>query len=162
MAAVAAAAVVAAGILAAPSPDGLPPAAQRVAALFFVCLILWVTEAIPIAVTALLAVVLQPVVGVAPLPGAVAGFMSPVFFFVLVMFVIAQAFTNTGLDRRFAYWLLVRAGGSARRTVLCFMAGTAALSTVVSDVPSCAVFMAVALGLFDKMGLRARRASPRA
>ena len=78
-----------------------------------------------------------------------------VFFFVLVMFVIAQVFTNTGLDRRFAYWLLAKAGGSTRRTVLLFMVGTAALSTVVSDVPCCAVFMAVALGLFDKMGLQA-------
>jgi len=154
IAAIAAAAVVAAVILLAPSPDALPPAAQRVAALFAVCLILWVTEAIPMAVTALLAIVLQAVAGVAPLPGAVAAFMSPVFFFVLVMFVIAQAFTNTGLDRRFACWLLVKAGGSTRRTVLLFMAGTAALSTVVSDVPCCAVFMAVALGLFDRMGLR--------
>jgi len=154
IAAIAAAAVVAAVILLAPSPDALPPAAQRVAALFAVCLILWVTEAIPMAVTALLAIVLQAVAGVAPLPGAVAAFMSPVFFFVLVMFVIAQAFTNTGLDRRFACWLLVKAGGSTHRTVLLFMAGTAALSTVVSDVPCCAVFMAVALGLFDRMGLR--------
>ena len=152
--AIGAAVVVGAAILLAPSPESLPPAAQRVAALFATCLILWVTEAIPIAVTALLAVVLQAVAGVAPLPGAVAAFMSPVFFFVMVMFVIAQAFTNTGLDRRFACWLLAKAGGSTRRTVLLFMAGTAALSTVVSDVPCCAVFMAVALGLFDKMGLR--------
>jgi solute carrier family 13 (sodium-dependent dicarboxylate transporter), member 2/3/5 len=151
---IAAALVVGAAILAAPSPEGLPPAAQRVAALFATCLILWVAEAIPIAVTALLAIVLQAVAGVAPLTGAVAAFMSPVFFFVMVMFVIAQAFTNTGLDRRFACWLLAQAGGSTRRTVMLFMAGTAALSTVVSDVPSCAVFMAVALGLFDKMGLR--------
>ena len=111
------------------------------------------TEAIPTAVTALLAVVLQPVIGVAPLPAAFSNFVSPVFFFVMVMFVIAQAFTNAGLDRRFACWLLARANGSARRTVLLFMVGTGALSTVVSDVPCAAVFMAVALGLFDKMGL---------
>ena len=126
-----------------------------VAAIFAVCLILWVTEAVPIAVTALLAIVLQPLFGVSPLPAAATAFISPVFFFVLVMFVIAQVFTNTGLDRRFAYWLLAKAGGSTRRTVLLFMVGTAALSTVVSDVPCCAVFMAVALGLFDKMGLQA-------
>ena len=137
----------------APAPDGLSLEAQRVAALFIACLILWVTEAIPTAVTALLAVVLQPVIGVAPLSSAFSNFVSPVFFFVMVMFVIAQAFTNAGLDRRFACWLLARANGSARRTVLLFMVGTGALSTVVSDVPCAAVFMAVALGLFDKMGL---------
>ena len=148
------AALVAGTLLAlAPAPDGLSPEAQRVAALFIACLILWVTEAIPTAVTALLAVVLQPVIGVAPLPAAFSNFVSPVFFFVMVMFVIAQAFTNAGLDRRFACWLLARANGSARRTVLLIMVGTGALSTVVSDVPCAAVFMAVALGLFDKMGL---------
>ena len=136
-----------------PAPAGMPPAAQRVAALFVTCLVLWVSEAVPIAVTALIAVVLQPVIGVAPLPGAATSFISPVFFFVLVMFVIAQAFTNTGLDRRFACWLLAKARGSSHRAVLLFMVGTATMSTVVSDVPSCAVFMAVALGLFDKMGL---------
>lgn len=140
-------------LLALPAPAGLPPAAQRAAAIFATCLVLWVTEAVPIAVTALLAVVLQPLLGVAPLPVAATSFISPVFFFVLVMFVIAQAFTNTGLDRRFACWLLAKARGSSRRAVLLLMVGTATMSTVVSDVPCCAVFMAVALGLFDKMGL---------
>ena len=67
---------------------------------------------------------------------------------VLVMFVIAQAFTSTGLAQRFACWLLAKAGGSTRRALLLFMVGTATLSTVVSDVPCAAVFMAVALGLF--------------
>ena len=111
------------------------------------------TEALPIAITALLAIVLQPLLGLSPLGAAFISFMSPVFFFVMVMFIIAQAFTNTGLARRFACWLLAKANGSTRRALLLFMVGTAALSTVVSDVPCCAVFMAVALGLFEKMGL---------
>lgn len=141
-------------LLVLPAPAGLPPAAQRAGALFAMALVLWVTEAVPIAITALLAIVLQPLLGLSPIGAAFTSFMSPVFFFVLVMFVIAQAFTNTGLDRRFACWLLAKARGSTHRAVLLFMVGTATMSTVISDVPCCAVFMAVALGLFDKMGLR--------
>jgi sodium-dependent dicarboxylate transporter 2/3/5 len=80
-----------------------------------------------------------------------------VFFFVLVMFVIAEAVTATGLARRFAFWLLARADGSAERTLRMIMIGTAALSTVVSDVPCAAVFMAVALGLFERMGIEPGR-----
>lgn len=144
---------VAVGVSLLPAPDGLPPAGLRAAAIFAACLILWVTEAIPIAVTALLAVALQPVAGVATGPAAFSAFMSPVFFFVLAMFAIALAFATTGLARRFACWLLGRAGGSTRRTVTLFMAGTATLSTVVSDVPCAAVFMAIALGLFERLGL---------
>ena len=138
----------------APAPSGLSPAGQRAAALFVLALILWITEALPIAVTALLVIVLQPVFGLAPLPAAFQSFISPVFFFVMVMFFIAQAFTNTGLDRRFAYWLLSKARGSTHRAIVLFMAGTAALSTVVSDVPCCAVFMAVAIGVFERLDLQ--------
>ena len=153
--AIVAALAVGAVLLVLPTPPGLAPLGQRTGALFFFALILWVTEAIPIAITALLTVVLQPMLGLAPLGGAITSFISPVFFFVLAMFVFAQAFTNTGLDRRFAGWLLARADGSTRRTVMLFMAGTAALSTIVSDVPCAAVFMAAALGVFERMGLGA-------
>src|SRR6476660_8217580 len=103
LAAILGAATVAALLLVAPSPAGLSPAGQRAAALAFAALILWCTEPVPIAVTALL----------------------------VVMFVIAQAFTDTGLDRRFAFWLLSKARGSANRALLLFMTGTAALSTIV-------------------------------
>ena len=89
----AAAAIAGALLLALPAPPGMPPLAQRAGALFVTALILWVTEAVPIAITALLAIVLQPILGLAPAGSAFASFMSPVFFFVLVMFVIAQAFT---------------------------------------------------------------------
>jgi sodium-dependent dicarboxylate transporter 2/3/5 len=143
----------AAAIIAAPPPEGLSPNGQRAAALFAAALILWVTEAVPIAITALLTIVAQPILGLAPLGVAFTSFMSPVFFFVLVMFIIAQAFSNTGLDRRFACWLLVKADGSTHRALVLFMAGTAAISTIVSDVPCAAIFMAAALGLFDKMGI---------
>ena len=151
--AIVAAIVLGAVLCALPTPAGLPPLGQRAGALFAVALLLWVTEAVPIAITALLTLVLQPLLGLAPLGTAFTSFISPVFFFVLVMFVIAQAFTSTGLAQRFACWLLAKAGGSTRRALLLFMVGTATLSTVVSDVPCAAVFMAVALGLFDKMGL---------
>jgi len=151
--AILAAVIATATLLLAPSPPGLSAHAQHAAALSVGALILWITEPVPIAVTALLAVILQPIFASTTLSTAVTSFISPVFFFVLAMFVIAQAFTKTGLDRRFAYWLLSKARGSTTRALLLFMAGTAALSTIVSDVPCCAVFMAVALGVFEKLEL---------
>jgi len=149
-----AAVVVGALLVAAPLPGGPAPAAQRAGALLVVALILWVSEAVPIAVTALLVLVLQPMLGLAPLGAAFASFMSPVFFFVLAMFVLTHAMAVSGLDRRFAGWLLARADGSTHRTLTLLMAGTAAVSTIVSDVPAAAVFMVAALGLFERMGLQ--------
>src|SRR6266542_1384590 len=65
VAGLAAATVGAAAVLLLPTPAGLPPEGRRMAALFLVTLILWMTEAIPVAVTALLALALQPIFRVA-------------------------------------------------------------------------------------------------
>ncbi|MBM4188838.1 MAG: DASS family sodium-coupled anion symporter [Gemmatimonadetes bacterium] len=141
-------------LLALPTPAGLSPEGHRMGALFAFATVLWATEAFPVAVTALLALALQPLLGVAPLGVAFQTFISPVFFFVIAMFAIAQAFVSSGLDRRFALWLLAHAGTDSRRVLAAFMIGTATISTIVSDVPCTAIFMAMALGLFERMGIR--------
>jgi sodium-dependent dicarboxylate transporter 2/3/5 len=141
-------------LLAMPAPSALTVPGWRMAALFAVALVLWATEAIPIAVTALLVLVLQPILGIADLRTAFTASMSPVFFFVLAMFCISTGFQVSGLDRRFALWLLARAGTSSRGVLFAFMVGTSAISTIMSDVPACAIFMAIALGLFAENGVR--------
>jgi solute carrier family 13 (sodium-dependent dicarboxylate transporter), member 2/3/5 len=137
-----------------PTPAGLPIAGQRAAALFLGALILWTTEALPIAVTSILVLALQPILGLNPLGAAFTNFISPVFFFVMVMFIIALGWVKTGLARRFALWMISKAGTDPRRVLFVFMFGTAAISTVVSDVPCAAIFMAIALGIFEKLGLQ--------
>jgi sodium-dependent dicarboxylate transporter 2/3/5 len=141
-------------VLVMPTPEGLSAAGQRMAALFVFALILWSTEALPIAVTALLTLVLQPVLGINTLNTAFTNFIGPVFFFVLVMFFIALGWMKTGLAHRFALSLIAKAGTGAKRVVFAFVIGTGAVSTVVSDVPTCAIFMAVALGMFEKLKLK--------
>jgi sodium-dependent dicarboxylate transporter 2/3/5 len=159
LAGLAAAVVLPALLILAPTPEGLAPEGQRMAALFLAALVLWTTEAIPIAATSLLVLVLQPLLGVADLRTAFVASMSPVFFFVLAMFCISTAFSTTRLDRRFALSLLTRAGTDSRRVLLAFMVGTAAISTIMSDVPACAIFMSIALGLFAENGIEPGRSS---
>ena len=137
-----------------PAPAGLTVPAQRMAAVFLMALILWATEALPVAVTSLLTILVQPLLGIEESRAAFHAFMSPVFFFVLSMFVLAAALTRSGLDRRFALRLLARAGTDPRRVLLALMAGTAALSSILSDVPVCGIFMAVALGIFAKADIK--------
>ena len=52
-------------LLVAPSPEGLSPLAQRMAAVVVLMAVFWITEAVPIAVTALLPLALYPLLGVA-------------------------------------------------------------------------------------------------
>jgi sodium-dependent dicarboxylate transporter 2/3/5 len=134
-------------------PETLSAEAHRMAALSIAILILWATEALPIAVTAILAVILQPVLGLSPPGVAFRNFMSPVFFFVIAMFIIAYAWMKSGLARRFALWMISRAGTDARRVVYVFVLGTGLVSTVISDVPVAAIFMTIALGIFRRLKL---------
>lgn len=137
-----------------PAPGGLSPEGQRLAALLVGAIVLWATEGLPIGITGLLVLVLQPLLGIEDLRVAFHGFASPVFFFVLAMFCIAAAITGAGLERRFAYWLLDRAGTDSRRVVIALMMGTAATSTIISDVPACAVFMVIGMGVVTRVGAR--------
>lgn len=146
-------------ILLLPEPAGLRPEGQRMAAIFFLALVVWATESLPIAISALAVVILQPVLGVTEIKAAFTSFASPVFFFVFAMFCIAQAFASSGVDRRFALWLLSRAGTDSRRVVLAFMIGTAALSTIMSDVPVTAIFMSLGLSLIERLKLQRRQSN---
>jgi solute carrier family 13 (sodium-dependent dicarboxylate transporter), member 2/3/5 len=137
-----------------PTPAGLTPQGKHLAGVFVIAILLWVTEAIPIAVTSLLVILLQPVFQVTTVGAAVGGFMTPVFFFVLAMFCIAQVVVDSGLARRFALVLLERARTDSRRVVLAFMVGAASMSTVVSDVPVAAVWMSMALPLLARINAR--------
>lgn len=127
---------------------------RRMAGLFAAVLVLWASEALPVAVTALLAMAAQPVLGIVPVRTAYTSFISPVFFFVIGMFILARAVQVSGVDRRFTLWLLARAGTDPRRVLLALMAGCAAFSTVMSDLVICTVFAAVAAGVLDRANIR--------
>ncbi|MSO57082.1 MAG: DASS family sodium-coupled anion symporter [Acidobacteria bacterium] len=153
-------------VLLLPTPEGLPVQGQRLAAVFAGALVLWGTEAVPIAVTSILVLALQPIFGLtsllpptarptmgAMLGAAITNSMSNPFFFVLTMFAIAFAWIKTGLARRFALWMISKAGTDAKRALYVFMFGTGLISMVVSDVPCAAIFMAIAVGIFDRLKL---------
>ena len=65
--------------------------------------LLWVTEALPMAVTALLGPVLAVVLQVAPARTALAPFADPIIFLFIGSFMLAEAMFVHGLDRRIAY-----------------------------------------------------------
>lgn len=131
----------------------LTPPGRAMAGVFVTALILWATEALPIAVTALLALALQPILQIAPVRAAYTSFISPVFFFVLAMYFIARGLNRSGVDRRFTLWLLARAGDNPRRILFLLMAGCAAVSGVMSDLVVSVVFAAVASAILARAGL---------
>jgi solute carrier family 13 (sodium-dependent dicarboxylate transporter), member 2/3/5 len=147
--------VVAAGMLLMPPPAELEPAAWRVAALTLLMGIWWVTEALPIPVTALLPAALLPLLGVSSTTEAAAPYANPLIMLFLGGFLIAMAIQRWGLHRRLALHLLAIAGHRDDFLVGGFMLATAALSMWVSNTATAAMMLPIGLSviaLVEKSG----------
>jgi len=130
-----------------------PPEAQRTAlALFALIGLLWMTQAIPLTVTALLVPLLAVPLGLAGVREALAPFANPIIFLFLGGFVLASALQRHGLDRELADWVLRRAGGRRRRAVWLLFALTALLSMWISNTATAALMLPLALGLLAQEG----------
>jgi sodium-dependent dicarboxylate transporter 2/3/5 len=88
------------------APLQLEPPAHRLAAVLAAVVLLWLTEAIPMAMTAFLGVAAAVVLQVAPAAQAFAPFADPLIFLFIGTFMLAQAIFFHGLDRRFAFAIL--------------------------------------------------------
>lgn len=141
-----------AGLLAAPSPDGLSPAAHRLAAVTVMMAILWVTQAIPIAATALIPVAAYPLCGIQPAEAVAGSYMNATVFLFFGGFVIALGIERWGLHRRMALHVVHLIGGSPRRIVLGFMAATAFLSMWISNTATTMLMLPIAIALLRTLG----------
>ena len=102
--------------------DTLTPQAHRLAAILVLVVALWVSEALPLPVSALLGPLLAIVLGVAPAPKALASFADPIIFLFIGSFILAEAMYAHGLDRRIAFNALSSplVGRSAGRLLVVF------------------------------------------
>jgi sodium-dependent dicarboxylate transporter 2/3/5 len=134
-----------AAMLALPRPAGMSPAAWHTAAVGAVMAIWWMTEALPLAATALLPLVAFPLLGVGTIEAAAAPYANPVIFLFLGGFIIAAALEDCGLHRRFALAIVRVSGTGPRGLVGGFMAATAATSMWVSNTATAAMMLPMAL-----------------
>ena len=130
------------------APLGLEPRAQRLAAVFAAVIVAWVTEVLPISVTALLIGPAMIVVGVTDSRTAFAPYADPLIFLFIGGFFIARAMMRHGLDRRIARSLtqlrLVR--GSPVRIRMAFMMTAMVLSMWISNTATAAILIPILLG----------------
>jgi sodium-dependent dicarboxylate transporter 2/3/5 len=130
------------------APFGLEPRPQRLAAVFAAVIVAWVTEVVPISVTALLIAPAMIVVGVTDSRAAFAPYADPLIFLFIGGFFIARAMMRHGLDRRIARSLmqlrLVR--GSPVRIRMAFMMTAVVLSMWISNTATAAILIPILLG----------------
>ena len=133
-----------------PPMGGLTQLGIRTLGMLAAFLILRVTEALPVLLICLGSCALMPVLGITPSFGkALTGFSQPIVFFILASFGIAAALTSIPLSRRLLRLLLRCFGRNVGQVLLSLMACCAALSSIVSNVPTCAIFMTIALDFVE-------------
>lgn len=132
-----------------------------VSALLVLMVVWWLTEAIPLAATALLPAAVIPWWGIAGVNGGTVSdftlktigshYTHPVIFLFLGGFLLAGAMQKWGLDRRFTLWFLTRGtiAGDTRKILLGMMCVTAFLSMWISNTASAAIMLPLGLGVLS-------------
>jgi len=80
-------------------------------------IIMWASEALHLAVTSLIILFIQPIIGVASFTDAVIGFANPIIFLMIVGFIIAEAIRKSGLATRLTYAVLNKFGTSPDKSI---------------------------------------------
>jgi solute carrier family 13 (sodium-dependent dicarboxylate transporter), member 2/3/5 len=156
-------------ILLLPTPDGLPVAGHRMLAILAFAVIVWMTEAIDYAVSAVvIAALMAFLLGTAPdvakpavllgtsraLGLAFSGFASTGLVLVAAALFIAAAMTATGLDKRIALNILSRAGVETRNVVIgTILVGIVIAFMVPSTTARVACLVPITLGMIAAFGV---------
>ena len=130
-----------------PAPAGLGATGWSVAAVVALMAVWWLSQAIPLAATALLPALLFPVMGVRDLGAATAPYAHPLIFLFLGGFVVALTIERWNLHRRIAIAVISATGQGAGRLMGGFMLATAGLSMWVSNTATTLMMVPIALSV---------------
>lgn len=131
---------------------GMSETAWRTTALGLLMVIWWVTEAVPIAATALLPLALLPLLGVMSIGAAAAPYANPVIYLFFGGFVLATAFERSGLHRRLALRLLTLVGTRPDRVIGGFMLTGGFMSMWVSNTAATLMLLPLATSVLRRGG----------
>jgi len=127
--------------------------ANHLLAVISLVIIFWVTEAIPIPVTALLGPSLCVILRIDDIKNIFSSFAHPVIFLMIGSFIIANAMFIHGLDKRFAYKILsLRCiGNSSTRILFAFGFITCLLSMWLSNTATTAMMFPISISILKTL-----------
>lgn len=152
--------LVAAAMLVLPGPADLPLAGKAVAAVAVLMALWWMSEAIPIAVTALLPLILFPPLGIASIETTARAYAHPLIFLFLGGFLMAQAMERWELNRRIAYRILRYSTDRPAGIIAGVMVATAFLSMWVSNTATAMMMLPIGQSIIATVRKTADDAKP--
>lgn len=133
-------------------PDGMGNGAYQVLAITIWVAIWWVSEAIPISITALLPIILFPLTGALEISKTTASFSHKYVFLYLGGFMIAIAIEKWNLHKRIALSIISLIGSDLVKIILGFMIATAFLSMWISNTATSVMMLPIAMAVADQFG----------
>ncbi len=131
--------------------SGLSAEAHRLSAILALVVVWWITEPVPIPITAFLGTTLCVILGVGTMKNIFAPFADPIIFLFIGSFIIARAMMVHGLDRRFAFHILSIPGIGRNSGLILFTLGLlgVVISMWVSNTATTAMLYPIGLGILN-------------
>ena len=131
-------------------PADMEPAAFKVLGATIWIILWWVTEAVPIAVTALMPMILFPLLGISSMNAITQPYSQPIIYLFVGGFVLALAMERWNLHRRIALEIVARVGTNRKRIILGFVMATGFLSMWISNTATTVMMLPIALSLISQ------------
>ncbi|MFH5883028.1 SLC13 family permease [Halalkalibaculum sp. DA3122] len=131
------------------SPEGLSLAGWRTAAVAALMATWWVTEVIPISGTAMIPLVLFPILGITDIDAAAAPYADPMIYLFLGGFIIAIAMQRWDLHRRIALNIINFIGSKPRNIIAGFIVSSAFMSMWVSNTAATMMMLPIGLSVIQ-------------
>jgi sodium-dependent dicarboxylate transporter 2/3/5 len=138
-------------LLALPAPAGLSPQGMSVAAVAALMAVWWISEAIPLPATALLPILLFPLLGVLDGVEVTRAYGNHLIYLFLGGFLIAVTMERWNLHHRIALHTIRLVGVTPHRIVLGFMLATAFLSMWISNTAATMMMVTIALAVLHEI-----------
>lgn len=132
-------------------PEGLSQAGVAVLASTAWIAIWWITEALPISVTALLPIILFPLTGALKLSTTTSAFGHKYIFLYIGGFLLAIAIERWNLHRRIALIIINFIGAGISRIILGFMVATAFLSMWISNTATTVMMLPIGMAIISQL-----------
>lgn len=133
--------------------NGLSYSGHAAIALLIFAIIMWATEALHLAVTSLILLFIQPIIGVASFDNAVIGFANPIIFLMIGGFIIAEAIRKSGLAQRLTYTMLNKVGTTPGKSLFVAVFSTGILSAWIENVVAFAMLLPIIKEIVPLMGV---------